>query len=86
MENIEQIAKDIAEGGFGWMEDGQRLLDIIDAVNTAFKEIIYIDERKEVIYTVLESLDDKHGWDAPRMSEEVERGFYKQLIEWRVTE
>ena len=82
---IEQIAADIAEGGFGWVEDGQKILQIIDEVNSAFVTIADLAERREIIYNVIDGLDTKFGWDAPRMSEEVERSFYRQMITWRVT-
>jgi len=81
---IEEIAAEIAEGGFGWVEDGQKLLQIIDIVNSTFEDIIDLPERREVVYNVIDGLDTKFGWDAPRMTDEVERSFYKQMINWRV--
>ena len=66
------------------MDDGNKILAIIDAVNSTFSDILPLEERKEVCYTVLDCLDTEHDWDAPRMSEEVERGFYKMMIAWRV--
>ena len=84
MDKVQELAKSVAEGGFSWVDDGNKILAIIDAVNSAFSDILPLDERKEVCYTVLDCLDTEHDWDAPRMSEEVERGFYKMMIEWRV--
>lgn len=84
MDKVQELAKSVAEGGFSWVEDGNKILAIIDAVNSAFSDILPLDERKEVCYTVLDCLDTEHDWDAPRMSEEVERGFYKMMIAWRV--
>ena len=84
MDKVQDLAKSVAEGGFSWVEDGNKILAIIDAVNSAFSDILPLDERKEVCYTVLDCLDTEHDWDAPRMSEEVERGFYKMMIAWRV--
>ena len=81
---IEEIAAEIAEGGFGWVEDGQKLLQIIDIVNSTFEDIIDLTERREVVYNVIDGLDTKFGWDAPRMTDEVERSFYRQMINWRV--
>ena len=84
MDKVQELAKSVAEGGFSWVEDGNKILAIIDAVNSAFSDILPLDERKEFCYTVLDCLDTEHDWDAPRMSEEVERGFYKMMIAWRV--
>ena len=84
MDKVQELAKSVAEGGFSWVEDGNKILAIIDAVNSAFSDILPLDERKEVCYTVLDCLDTEHDWDAPRISEEVERGFYKMMIAWRV--
>ena len=84
MDKVQELAKSVAEGGYSWVDDGNKILAIIDAVNSAFSDILPLDERKEVCYTVLDCLDTEHDWDAPRMSEEVERGFYKMMIEWRV--
>ena len=84
MDKVQELAKSVAEGGFSWVEDGNKILAIIDAVNSAFSDILPLDERKEVCYTVLDCLDTEHDWDAPRMSEEGERGFYKMMIAWRV--
>ena len=84
MDKVQELAKSVAEGGFSWVDDGNKILAIIDAVNSAFSDILPLDERKEVCYTVLDCLDTEHDWDAPRMSEEVERGFYKMMIAWRV--
>ena len=81
---IETLAAEIAEGGFGWVEDGQKLLQIIDEVNSSFETIAGVEERRRIIYEVIDGLDTKFGWDAPRMTEEVERSFYKQMINWRV--
>ena len=33
MENVHELARKIADGGFGWVEDGPTLLEIIDIVN-----------------------------------------------------
>ena len=85
MDKVQELAKSVAEGGFSWVEDGNKILAIIDAVNSTFSDILPLDERREVCYTVLDCLDTEHDWDAPRMSEEVERGFYKMMIQWRVT-
>lgn len=82
---LETLAAEIAEGGFGWVEDGQKLLQIIDEVNSTFKDVIDVEGRKKIVYEVIDGLDTKFGWDAPRMTEEVERSFYKQMINWRVT-
>lgn len=84
VKKIEEIAAEIAEGGFGWVEDGQKLLQIIDMVNSTFEDIIDLSERREVVYNVIDGLDTKFGWDAPRMTDEVERSFYRQMINWRV--
>ena len=85
MDKVQELAKSVAEGGFSWVDDGNKILAIIDAVNSTFSDILPLDERREVCYTVLDCLDEEHDWDAPRMSEEVERGFYKMMIQWRVT-
>ena len=85
MDKVQELAKSVAEGGFSWVDDGNKILAIIDAVNSTFSDILPLDERREVCYTVLDCLDEEHDWDAPRMSEEAERGFYKMMIQWRVT-
>jgi hypothetical protein len=82
---IEKIAAEIAEGGFGWVEDGQKLLQIIDEINQSFSSIADLKERKAIAYNIIDGLDTKFGWDAPRMTDEVERSFYKQMIDWRIT-
>ena len=84
MDKVQELAKSVAEGGFSWVEDGTKILNIIDAINSTFSDILPLDERRDVCYTVLDCLDTEYGWDAPRMSEEVERGFYKIMIQWRV--
>ena len=81
---IEKIAADVAEGGFSWVEDGKKILEIIDEVNSTFITIADLTERREIVYNVIDGLDTKFGWDAPRMSEETERSFYRQMINWRV--
>jgi len=81
---IETLASEVAEGGFGWVEDGQKLLQIIDEINSSFKTIAGVEERRKIVYEVIDGLDTKFGWDAPRMTDEVERSFYKQMINWRV--
>ena len=84
MDKVQELAKSVAEGGFSLVEDGTKILNIIDAVNSTFSDILPLDERRDVCYTVLDCLDTEYGWDAPRMSEEVERGFYKIMIQWRI--
>ena len=84
MENVHELARKIADGGFGWVEDGPTLLEIIDIVNGSFEGILDHEERKDICYKVLDSLDTTYEWDAPRMNEETERGFYKWMVNYRI--
>ena len=84
MDKVQELAKSVAEDGFSWVDDGNKILSIKDAVNNTFSDILPLDERRDVCYTALDCLDTEYDWDAPRMSEEVERGFYKIMIQWRI--
>ena len=84
MENVHELARKIADGGFVWVEDGPTLLEIIDIVNVSFEGILDHEERKDICYKVLDFLDTTYEWDAPRMNEDTERCFYKWMVNYRI--
>ena len=69
MDKVQELAKSVAEDGFSWVDDGNKILSIIDAVNNTFSDILPLDERRDVCYTVLVCLDTEYDWDAARMSD-----------------
>ena len=40
MDKVQELAKSVAEGGFSWVDDGNKILAIIDAVNSTFSDIL----------------------------------------------
>ena len=85
---IHDLAEKVPQGGFRWVEDGPTIRKIVQLVDdyvtpklgarTDVQGIVAL--RREVVFHALDLLDQVYGWDAPRMTDEQERAFYRFIV------
>jgi len=84
-QQIKDLAASISKGGFRWVEDGPTIRKIVQYVDTNSKTFgLSLDVRRETAVKVLDVLDTLYGWDAPRMTDEQERAFYKYIVQMEI--
>ena len=76
---IRLIAANVMTNGFTWMDDGPKILQIIDLLwkqmheqwSRTIAEWTPLEKYQLILRTILQ-LDEAYGWDAPNMSESTE--------------
>lgn len=82
---IEQILAEIDKGGFGWVQDGQNLLKVVDALNAQCLPEWPEAFREQVIGDFLVAEASKRGWSAGVYQSAFMRDFLlRAMVRFRV--